>query len=110
MANKKTSEESPASTLIGTEQIRAVQGGGNVYLTPNQLKTYTSSITNWDMSTNAFPTGGVNGQRYKGFEATTRTTLVDESGNILPSRVMLTYIGNGSTYSVTDFIITPILF
>ena len=34
MEDKKTSELTNASTLTGTEQIPAVQSGGNVKMTP----------------------------------------------------------------------------
>ena len=48
----------------------------------------TLTIKAWNMSTNAFPTGGKNGQEYYGTELTTRTTLTDSAGNILPSKVI----------------------
>src|SRR5690348_16545145 len=48
----------------------------------------TITIIPWNMSTNAFPTGGKNGQEYYGTELSTRTTLVDSAGNVLPSKVI----------------------
>src|SRR4051812_8376771 len=44
MSNLKTSQESAAAALAGTELIRAVQGGLNVYLTPAQLATYVGNV------------------------------------------------------------------
>lgn len=45
--SKKTSEETAAATLDGTELVRGVQAGGNVKITVDQVKTYvTGSAAN----------------------------------------------------------------
>ena len=45
--SKKTSEETAASALDGTELVRGVQAGGNVKITVDQVKTYvTGSAAN----------------------------------------------------------------
>jgi hypothetical protein len=43
MADTKTSAETAASALDGTELIRGVQGGSNVKITGTQVKTFTSA-------------------------------------------------------------------
>jgi hypothetical protein len=43
MANTKISGLTAASALVGTEEIPGVQGGGNVKITPAQIKTYAAS-------------------------------------------------------------------
>ena len=45
MSDVKTSLETPASALSGTEMIRMVQGGVNVRGTPSQIKDYVGSAS-----------------------------------------------------------------
>lgn len=62
----------------------------------NEIKSVVNENANtlipkdWDMSTNALPTGGKAGQIYNGFELTTRTTLTDNAtpAATLPSKVL----------------------
>lgn len=62
----------------------------------NEIKDVVNENANtlipkdWDMSTNALPTGGNAGQLYNGFELTTRTTLTDNAtpAATLPSKVL----------------------
>ncbi len=69
----------------------------------NEIKTVvntnatTITIIAWDMSTNVFPIGGKNGQVYYGTEFTTRTTLTDTNGDLLPSKVMATALQDNPT-------------
>jgi len=69
MANLKTSQETAASALAGTELIRAVQSGLNVYLTPAQLATYAGA---------AATTIGVNAQT-----GTTYTVLASDRSKLV---------------------------
>lgn len=43
MANEKISQLPNAAALGGTEQLAGVQAAGNVNITPNQIKTFTSA-------------------------------------------------------------------
>lgn len=43
MANEKISQLPNATALGGTEQLAGVQAAGNVNITPNQIKTFTSA-------------------------------------------------------------------
>ena len=56
-----------------------------------------SSLIDWNMSTNAFPTGGNRGQEYYGTEVSTRTTLTDIAGNLLPRIVIAKALVNNPT-------------
>jgi hypothetical protein len=78
MADVKTSAESAASALDGTELIRGVQGGGNVKITGTQVKTFTSASP-----TLVTPTLGV----------ATATTI---------NKVALTAPATSATLTITD--------
>lgn len=65
MANTKISDLTNASALGGTEQLSGVQSGGNVNITPAQIKTYTNTdlggllfkvvdIGDWNMDSTDF--------------------------------------------------------
>jgi hypothetical protein len=64
MANTKISALSNASALGGTERLAGEQAGGNVNITPAQIKTYTNSdlggllfkvleISDWNMNSSS---------------------------------------------------------
>lgn len=63
-----------------------LRAGGEI-INENFTELYgrENGIIVWDMTTNAFPTGGKSGQEYYGTGA---TTLTDASGNTLPLRVI----------------------
>jgi len=63
-------------------------------------------LTDWNMDSNLFPSGSVKGQLYYGI-ITTSTTLLDASGNALPSKIFLRSLqNNASTSDVTQWAIT----
>jgi hypothetical protein len=55
-------------------------------------------LTDWNMDTNAFPSGSVKGQRYYGV-ITTSCTLLDVSGNPLPSKIFATALQDSASTS-----------
>lgn len=60
-----------------------------------------NGITDWDMTTNLFPSGSKKGQRYYG---TGVTTLVDRNGDVIPSGVIATsLVDNASTSDPTNW-------
>lgn len=66
-------------------------------------------LIDWDMSTNTFPTGGSKGQDYYGTELSTRTTLTDTAGNLLPSKVLAKALIDNPTTNA-DFAFINVIF
>lgn len=55
-----------------------------------------NGITDWDMTTNSFPSGSKKGQRYYGTGA---TTLVDRNGDPIPNGVIATSLTDSASTS-----------
>lgn len=67
MADTKISDMSPAAALAGSELIPAVQAGGNVVITPDDIKTYIEPVIGPSSSVDGALAvfDGVDGQKLK---------------------------------------------
>ncbi len=106
---KKISQLPVVSTPDGTEQVEVNQGGISRRITTQEIADLgsggSSSLIDWDMSTDAFPLLGSKGQAYYGTELTTRTNLTDTAGNTLPSKLIaIALINNPTTNAHFAFI------
>jgi len=110
MANYNINNLSPIANLNDSDLIEIQSGGINYKGTFAQLKNALGvGIIDWDMSTNAFPTGGSKGQEYYGTELSTRTTLTDSAGNLLPSKVIAKALKDLPTLN-TDFAFINVIY
>ena len=71
-------------------------GGEKINENFTELYGRENGIIAWDMTTNAFPTGGKSGQEYYGTGA---TTLQDSAGNTLPLKVIAKALQDNPTLS-----------
>lgn len=103
---KKITQLPVASTLDGSEQFEVVQGGTSKQTTAAAIASTSSpSLTDWDMSTEEFPSNSVRGKRYYGVNGPT-DSLVDRAGGLIPNSVFLTsLVNNASTTDPTDWAI-----
>jgi hypothetical protein len=70
----------------------------------------TLSFSNWDMSTNLFPSGSAQWQKYYGTKSGS-STLLDKAGNPLPDEVIaIAKIANASTTDPNDWIFENTIF
>ena len=110
MANYNISDLSAISALADTDLIEVLSGGVNYKGTVAQFKAALGAgLIDWNMSTNAFPTGGKKGQEYYGIELTTRTTLTDTTGALLPSKVLAKALQDNPTTNA-HFAFTYVIF
>lgn len=108
--SKKTDAQLIAEALvINNETALGANTKERVYQMFRDLIDSKEELIDWDMSTNAFPTGGLRGQSYYGTELTTRTTLTDSAGNVLPSKVIAKALIN-SPVANTDFAFINVIF
>lgn len=108
--SKKTDAELIAEALvIKNETAVGANTKDRVYQMFRDFIDSRTQITNWDMSTNAWPTGGLKGQTYYGIELTTRTTLTDSAGNLLPSKVIAKALIDSPLVN-TDFVFMNVIY
>jgi hypothetical protein len=104
---------SRGSVMAGVDSSVSLASGDKLFLIRSGVAKLVSIdlfpnvplLTNWNMDSNAFPSGSKKGQRYYGV-ITTSTTLLDRSGNPLPSNIFLTSLqDNASTSNVNQWAI-----
>lgn len=84
-------------SLNSGDLIFVIRSGSAKLVNVNTL----NGLTDWDMTTNLFPSNSKKGQRYYG---TGVTTLVDRNGNVIPSGVIATSLAdNASTSNPNDW-------
>ena len=99
MANYNIDDLTAIGSLSDSDLIEVLSGGVNFKGTVGQLKTALGTgLTDWSMDTNAFPSGSKKGQRYYGV-ITVSTTLLDTSGNPLPSKIIATALQDSASTS-----------
>ncbi len=95
----------PSVSLVVGDKLFVIRSGVPK-LVDISLFVTIPSLTDWSMDTNAFPSGSKKGQRYYGI-ITTSTSLLDASGNALPSKIIITALqDNASTSNVNQWAIT----
>ena len=110
MANYNIPDLDPIVSLDDSAEIEIFSGGVNWRGSLGQLKaSLGAGLIDWNMSTNAFPTGGKKGQEYYGTELTTRTTLTDTTGALLPSKVLAKALQDNPTTNA-HFAFTYVIF
>jgi len=106
-ANSRGSVLSGVTTsvsLVAGDQLFLIRSGA-ARLVPITLFPNVPLLTDWNMDSNLFPSGSKKGQRYYGV-ITSSTTLLDRSGNPLPSNIFLTSLqDNASTSNVNQWAI-----
>lgn len=109
MANYNIDDLSAISALADADLIEVLSGGVNYKGTVAQFKTALGAgIIDWDLSTNAYPSGGKKGQTYNGKKLSTATTLTDSAGNILPDQVVGIALQDNPTLATHFIFITPL--
>ncbi|HTJ51391.1 MAG TPA: hypothetical protein VL443_18150 [Cyclobacteriaceae bacterium] len=111
---KKISQLSSGVTLTGAEYFEMVQSGTSKKTTAAEIAALASAassgLTAWDMSTNSFPSGSIQWQRYY-FTKSGSTTLVDKNGNPLPDECIATAkVTNASTSDPNQWIFENTIF
>lgn len=108
--SKKTDAELIAEALvIKNEVVVGANTKDRVYQMFRDFIDSRTQLTEWDMSTNAFPVGCLKGETYYGVELSTRTTLTDSAGNLLPSKVMAKALVDSPVLN-TDFVFINVIF
>jgi len=105
--SQKFTQLSTGTTPDGTEIMAVVQGGASKRLTLQQvISALVPTISNWDMSTDAFPSNSKSGQEYYGINGPT-ATLLDRTGSPISDGVLLKSLqANASTSDPTQWAIT----
>jgi len=111
---KKISELPDAGALDGSELVECTQSGQSVKTTSGNIAALagvvSSGYTLWDMSTNLFPSGSAQWQKYYGTKSGS-STLLDKAGNPLPDEVIgIAKIANASTTDPNDWIFENTIF
>ena len=100
MANYNIDDLGAIPSLSDADLIEVFSGGINYKGTVLQFKTALGvGVTDWNLSTNLFPSGSVKGQRYYGISGPT-TTLLDRTGITISTGVIATSLLNNA--STTD--------
>lgn len=91
-----------SANINDTEDIIININGETINIT---ISSPGSSLENWDMSTDLFPSGSTKGKEYYGINGPT-STLLDCNGDVIPDGVILkSIVSNASTTNPAEWAI-----